>query len=195
VTVNLQVPKRHIPLVGILGIIVIVAAGGGIYYYQFVVSHTAATYVPSHRLVFINATIVEVSPNGHGFEITNTAFLNQSNLPSFSSSSGPNMTGLQHTDYQGNSDNSTISIHPGDTVTFYIFSKSVSDPRQAMGIAGHGFSISSPSGSVLVPSTTLTFGQWFTITVTFPDSGTYTYQCTIFCSNGHPMMRGNIQSG
>ncbi len=191
----MQVPKKHFPVVGILGLVVIAAAGGGIYYYQFVISHTTITYTPSHRLVFINATIVEDSPNGHGFEITNTAFLNQSTLPNFSGGNGANMTGVTYTDYKGESDNSTIDAHPGDTITFYIYSKSVSDPRQATGIAGHGFQITSPSGSLLVAPTTLTFGQWSTFTITVTDLGTYVYRCTIFCSNGHPNMFGNIVVG
>jgi plastocyanin len=193
----LQIPKRRIPIVGIMGIIVIAAAGGGIYYYQFVVSHVVPTFAPSHRLVFINATIVEDSLNGHGYEITNTAFLNQSAPPSFSASLGANLTGVKYTDYKGESDNSTIDAHPGDTITFYIYSTSESaDPRQATGILGHGFEIYSlSSGSVLVPPTTLTFGQWSTFTVTFTDAGAYIYKCTIFCSNGHPMMQGTINVG
>jgi plastocyanin len=190
-----QVPKKHLPIVGILGLIVIIAAGGGIYYYQFIVSHTKLQFVPSHRLVFINATIVEDSTNGHGFQITNTAYLNQSTLPGFSATNGANMTGVQFSDYKGESDNSTIDAHPGDMITFYIYSKSAPSPPQAAGILGHGFEISSPSGSVLVPSTTLTFGQWFTVTITVSDSGVYLYQCTIFCSNGHPQMHGNIMVG
>ena len=191
----MQVAKRHLPIVGLLGLVVIVAAAGGVYYYQFVVSHSPVNYVPSHRLVFMNATIVETSLNGHGFEITSTAFLNQSTLPSFSSAKGANMTDVNYAEYKGESDNSTITAHPGDTITFYIYSKSVSDSRQILGIAGHGFEVDSSSGSVLVPRTTLTFGQWFTFTVKFSDAGTYVYYCTLFCSSGHPMMRGSIVVG
>ena len=76
----MQVPKKHLPIVGILGLIAVAAAGGGVYYYQFILSHAPATFTPSHRLVIINATVVEntaVAPNGHGFEIKKTAFLNQ----------------------------------------------------------------------------------------------------------------------
>ncbi len=190
----MQVAKRHLPIVGLLGLVVIVAAAGGVYYYQFVISHTPVNYVPSHRLIFVNATILEVSPNGHGFEITNTAFLNQSLLPGFSSTNGANMTDVKFAEYKGESDNSTIAAHPGDTITFYVYSKSVSDPRQ-YSVPGHGFEIDSSSGSVVVPRTTLTFGQWFTFTVKFSDAGTYVYYCTISCSDLHPMMRGNIVVG
>jgi heme/copper-type cytochrome/quinol oxidase subunit 2 len=188
---DLQIPKRHFPVVGLLGLVVIAAAGGGIYYYQFIVSHSIATYTPSHRLVFMNATIVEVSPNGHGFEITNTAFLNQTNLPGFTAANGVNMTGVKYTDYKGESDNSTIDAHPGDTITFYIYSQSVSDPSQLESV-GHGFQITSPTNQLLVAPTTLNFGQWYTFTATFSSAGTYVYRCTYFCSNGHPNMFGNI---
>ena len=191
----MQAPSRHLPLVGLLGLMVIVAAGGGIYYYQFVVSHAGLTSVPSHRLVFINATIVEASKNGHGFEITNTAYLNQSGLPGFDPSTGVNMTGLKFTNYAGDSDNSTIRAHPGDTITFYIYSKSEPAPPQVVGIQGHGFEIDSPSGSAVVGSTVLRFGEWVAITATFSTSGTYLYYCTITCSNGHTFMRGNIVVG
>jgi len=189
-----QVPKKHLPIVGILGLVAIAAAGGGVYYYQFIMQHTLVTYVPSHRLVFMNATIVEDTANGHGFVISRTAFLNQSALPSFTSSSGAVLTGINYTDYKGESDNSTIDAHPGDAITFYIYSRSVSDPRQQTNV-GHGFQITSPSGSLLVPPTTLTFGQWFTFTVTVSDSGIYVYRCTIFCSSGHGNMFGNIVVG
>src|SRR5207249_354786 len=126
----MQVAKRHLPIVGLLGLVVIVAAAGGVYYYQFVVSHTPVNYLPSHRLVFMNATIVETSLNGHGFEITSTAFLNQSTIPSFSSAKGANMTDDKFADYKSESDNSTINANPEDTITFYHYSKSESDSRQ-----------------------------------------------------------------
>lgn len=190
---TMQVPKRHLPIVGLLGLVVVAAAGGGIYYYQFVISHVAPTYVASHRMVFINATIVDVSPNNHGFEILNLAYLNQSNLPGFNSTYGPNLSGVKYSNYKGESDNSTIDAHPGDTVTFYIYSKSVSaSSGQISGIMGHGFEVDSPSGSVAIPNTVLTFGQWFEFTYKFSDSGVYKYYCTIFCSNLHPKMTGNI---
>jgi plastocyanin len=192
----MQVSRRHLPIVGLLGLAVVVAAGGGVYYYQFVVSHVAPSYVASHRMIFINATIVEASSNGHGFEIFNLAYLNQSSLPTFSAGQGANLTGVKYSNYKGESDNSTIDAHPGDTITFYIYSKSEpASSGQISGIAGHGFEVDSASGSVVIPNTTLTFGQWFEFTYTFSQSGTYIYRCTIFCSNMHPKMFGNISVG
>ena len=196
----MQVPKKHFPIVGILGLIAVAAAGGGIYYYQFILSHASPNFTPSHRLIFINATVVEnsvVAPNGHGFEIKNTAFLNQSTLPSFDVNAGPNMTGIKITKYQGDSDNSTIRANPGDTITFYIYSVSAPSPPQLMGIQGHGFAISPTPDNVIggpIPGT-LDFGHWYSVTATFTNGGTYIYSCTIFCSNGHPSMHGNIVVG
>ena len=192
----MQVSKRHLPIVGLLGLVVVAASGGGVYYYQFVISHVAPTYVASHRLVFINATIVEASPNNHGFDIFNLAYLNQTGLPTFSASQGANMTGVKYSNYKGEPDNSTIVAHPGDTITFYIYSKSEpASSGQISGIAGHGFEVDSPSGSVVIPNTTLTFGQWFAFTYKFSESGTYIYRCTIFCSTLHPNMLGHVNVG
>ena len=108
--------KKHFPIVGLLGLVVVAAAGGGIYYYQFVLSHTPVTFTPSHRIVFMTAIIQEQG----GFHITNTAFLNQTNLPGFDPSKGYNLTGVDYHKYQGESDNKTIDAHVGDTITFYI---------------------------------------------------------------------------
>ena len=188
----MQVPKRHLPIVGLLGLVFVAAAGGGIYYYQFVISHVAPTYVASHRMVFINATIVDVSPNNHGFEIFNLAYLNQSGLPGFNSTYGPNLSGVKFSDYKGENDNSTIDAHPGDTITFYIYSKSVPASSGQFAVMGHGFEVDSSSGSVVIPNTTLTFGQWFQFTYTFTGSGAYEYYCTIPCSSLHPKMTGYI---
>ncbi|HVH16080.1 MAG TPA: hypothetical protein VNA15_10245 [Candidatus Angelobacter sp.] len=196
----MQAPKKHLPIVGILGLIAVAAAGGGVYYYQFILSHASPALTPSHRLVIINATVVEnsaVAPNGHGFEIKNTAYLNQSTLPSFDVNSGPNMTGVKFTNYQGNSDNSTINANPGDTITFYIYAVSASQPPQVAGILGHGFSISPTPDKVIggpIPGV-INFGHWYSVTATFTNAGTYLYSCTIFCSNGHPNMHGNIVVG
>src|SRR5207247_9141034 len=106
----MQVPKKHFPIVGLIGLVVVAAASGGVYYYQFVLSHATVTYLPSHRLVFMTAIVQEEG----GFHITNTAFLNQSNLPKFNSTSGASMTGVNYTNYRGESDNITIEAHVGD---------------------------------------------------------------------------------
>jgi hypothetical protein len=73
----MQVPKKHFPIVGLLGLLAVAAAGGGVYYYQFVLSHATVTYPPSHRLVFMTAIVQEEG----GFHIFNTAFLNRRELP------------------------------------------------------------------------------------------------------------------
>ena len=197
---QLQVPKRHLPVVGILGLVVIAAAGGGIYYYQFIIPHETVAHVPVHRLVWMNAIVVEDSTNGHGFEISRLAYLNQSALPKFSASSGANMTNVPHLNYTGSSDNRTIDAFAGDTITFYIYGISAPSPPQTTTI-GHGFLITGP-GNVQVTdgsmcadptcSTPIAFGQWFTVTVKLTAAGTYIYFCTIPCSNGHGDMTGSI---
>jgi len=200
-----QVPRRHIPLVGILGILVIIAAGGGIYYYQFVIPHETSTYVPVHRLVFMTAAIVEGSSNGHGFAVYGVSYLNQSTVPGFNESYGPNLTGVKYTNYTFSS-STEIDARVGDKITFFI--RGINDtstmcgpnPCQEKGIPGHGFAISGP-GSVAVdsgslpcsqPSCSIPLGGWYTVTVTFQTAGTYTYFCTIVCSPLHGNMDGNI---
>jgi plastocyanin len=191
----MQIPKKHLPIVGLLGLVFVAAAGGGIYYYQFVVSHAAPTLSGVHRLVFMNATIVEASPNNKGFWITETAFLNQSTVPSVDPIKGLNLTGVAHTDYKGNSDNSTVNANAGDTITFIIFSKSEPSP-QYQGIPGHGFDITPTPDNVVgqLPGT-LFFGKFYTVTFTLFTKGTYTYSCNIFCSPQHLSMKGNIVVG
>ena len=191
----MQAPKRHLPIVGLLGLVIVAAAGGGIYYFQFVISHNTPTLTGVHRLVFMNATIVEDSPNGHGFWITETAFLNQSTVPVPDPVTGVNMSQVDHTDYKGNADNSTIEANAGDTITVYIYSKSEPSP-QYTGIPGHGFDISpTPSNVIGTLPGTLSFGKWFAVTFTVFTKGTYVYSCSIYCSPLHPSMRGNIQVG
>jgi len=108
----MQAPKKHLPAVGILGLVIIAAAGGGIYYYQFLMPHVSGP-PPAHRLIFMTAAIEEQG----GYHINNTAFLNQTNLPSFDPSMGYNLTGVNYHNYQGESDNKTIAAHVGDTIT------------------------------------------------------------------------------
>ena len=192
----MQAQKKHLPIVGLLGLVLVAASGGGIYYYQFILPHQVSSIAPAHRLVFMNATVVEntaVAPNMHGFEITNTAFLNQSTPPRFDPNLGANMTGVKYTNYQGNSDNSTIVANAGDTITFYIYAVSAPSPPQLSGIPGHGFSISPAPDNIIgqLPGI-INLGHWYTLTATFSTSGTYAYSCNIFCSNLHPNMRGNI---
>jgi len=193
----MQAPKKHLPAVGILGLVIIAAAGGGIYYYQFLMPHVSGP-PPAHRLIFMTAAIEEQG----GYHINNTAFLNQTNLPSFDPSMGYNLTGVNYHNYQGESDNKTIAAHVGDTITFYIYGKNATSPcntnpaNECWLSPAHGFTISGP-GSVNVKNGgslpgTIPLGKWFTVTVNFTVGGTYTYFCTIVCSPLHGQMLGHI---
>jgi len=199
----MQVPKKHFPIVGLLGLVVVAAAGGGVYYYQFVLSHATVTYTPANRLVFMTAIVQEEG----GFHITNTAFLNQTNLPAFNATTGANMTGVKSQKYQGESDNKTIDAHVGDTITFYVFGENTtsSDPNLHLS-KGHGFDIlgggsftvkSSPNSPGILGGTNpsnppIPFGKWYSVTITFNEAGSYTYQCSVNCSPLHFMMNGHI---
>ena len=188
----MQVPKRHLPVVGLLGLVVIAAAGGTVYYYQFLTPHQSSCGVPSHRLIFMTAEIQEVG----GFKVYNTAFLNQTTLPAFNAS-GPVLGGVNFKDYKPSSnDNKTINVNVGDEVTFYIKSVDTSDSRQVS--SSHGFQISGPatlavvSGSLPAAGATIPFGTWFSVTIRFDTAGAYIYFCTVICSAQHGSMNGNI---
>ncbi len=201
----MQVPtKKHFPVVGLLGLVVVAAAGGGVYYYQFVLSHATVTFTPSHRLVFMTAIVQEEG----GFHITNTAFLNQTNLPAFNATAGAgNMTGVKYQKYQGRSDNKTIDAHVGDTITFYVYGENATSSDPALHVSkGHGFDIIG-SGSFTVNTSAnspgilgetnpanppIPFGKWYSVTVTFNSAGSYTYLCSIVCSPLHGSMNGQI---
>ncbi|TMI57504.1 hypothetical protein E6H18_04735 [Candidatus Bathyarchaeota archaeon] len=196
----MQVPKKHFPIVGLLGLVVVAAAGGGVYYYQFILSHTTVTYTPSHRLVFMTAIVYEEG----GFHIYDTAFLNQSNLPKFNVTAGANMTGVTYQKYRGESDNKTIDAHVGDTVTFYILAKNATSTdsnlhltdAHSFDIAGTGsFTVDSSANSPgILPSGRIPFTTWYSVTVTFNSAGSYTYLCTFVtvCSPQHGFMTGQI---
>jgi FtsP/CotA-like multicopper oxidase with cupredoxin domain len=184
-----QVPKKHLPVVGLLGLVVIAAAGGGIYYYAYVSPPGTSCGVASHRLFFMTAVIFELG----GFQITNGAYLNQTTAPTFNATTGPSLAGVKHQNYTAPSDHKTINAIVGDTITLYIYGVNASDPRQFSGIPGHGFTIS-PSVNVqsgTMPGT-IPLGKWYTVTFTVTQSGTYSYFCTIPCSNGHGQMTGNM---
>ena len=188
----MQVPKKHIPIVGLLGLVVVAAAGGGIYYYQFVLPHTTLTFAPSHRLIFMTAIVQEEG----GFHITNTAYLNQTGLPGFDTSNGYNLTGVKYQNYSTQSDNRTIQAHIGDTVTFYVKAENAtsSDPSLHASLA-HGFTIQGPGTFTVdngVMPATIPFGKWFTVTVTFTSGGSFTYFCTVPCSPLRGNMNGQI---
>ncbi len=185
----MQVPKRHLPVVGLLGLVVIAAAGGGIYYYAYVSPPSTSCGTASHRLFFMTAVIFELG----GFQITNGAYLNQTVAPAFNATNGPSLVGVKHQNYTTPSDRKTINAMVGDTITLYIYAVNSTDPRQYSGIPGHGFTIS-PSVNVqsgTMPGT-LPLGKWYTVTFTVTQAGTYSYFCTIPCSNGHGQMTGNM---
>jgi plastocyanin len=189
----MQAPKRHLPVVGIIGLIIVAASGGGIYYYQFLLPHNTTVAPVSHRMIFMTAVVQEEG----GFHVTNTAFLNQTTLPMFKDSTGYNLTGVKFQDYkQGSSDNKTINASVGDTLTFYIKGINASSTNSQLHVSNaHGFQISGP-GSVSVSNGalpgTIPFGKWYTVTVTFTVAGTYLYFCNIVCSPEHGIMNGNI---
>ncbi len=191
----MQVPKKHLPVVGIIGLVIVAASGGGIYYYQFVFPHNTTVVPVSHRMIFMTAVIQEAG----GYHITNTRFLNQTSLPTFTDSGGANLTGVKLQDYkQASSDNKTINANAGDTVTFYILGVNATGGfygKQYPGVSAHGFQISGP-GSVSASSGvlpgTIPFGKWYTVTVTLTMAGTYLYFCSIPCSDQHGFMNGNI---
>ncbi len=189
----MQVPKRHFPAVGLLGLVFVAAAGGGIYYYQFVLPHPTSCGVPVHRLIFLTAVIQEIG----GFTVKNAAYLNQSALPTFNSTFGPDLSGVQFKDYRlADTKNKTINAKAGDTITLYINPINSTDPRQYTGIPGHGFNISPLPDNIQgqIPPT-LHFGNQYTVTFTVSNQGTYTYICTIPCSNLHSSMYGTVVVG
>ncbi len=189
----MQIPKRHIPIVGIIGLIVMAASGSGIYYYQFVLPHNTIVAAASHRLVFMSAVVQEEG----GYHITNTAFLNQTSLPAFNDANGANLTGVKFRDYkQTSSDNKTINASVGDVITFYILGVNASSPALDRHYSNaHGFQITGPTAvsvsNGVLPGT-IPFGKWYTVTVTFTAPGNYLYFCSIFCSTLHGQMNGNI---
>jgi FtsP/CotA-like multicopper oxidase with cupredoxin domain len=182
-----QVPKKHLPVVGLLGLVVIAAAGGGIYYYAYLHPPSTTCGTPSHRLVFMTAVIFELG----GFQITNGAYLNQTTAPTFNATAGPSLVGVKHQNYTAGGQ--TINAIVGDTITLYIYGVDSPDPRQFSGIAGHGFTISPivdvKSGTM--PGT-IPLGKWYTVTFTVTTAGTYAYFCTIPCSKGHGSMIGSM---
>jgi len=176
----MQVPKRHLPIVGLLGLVVIAAAGGGIYYLAYLHPPSSSCGVPSHRLIFMTAVIFEQG----GFQINKGAFLNGT-APPFNATAGPSLAGVKYHNYTASG--STINAIVGDTVTLYIYGINSTDSAQFGGIVGHGFSM-----APYVSSATIPLGKWYTVTFTVTQAGTFPYFCTIPCSNKHFLMTGNM---
>ncbi|OLD04622.1 MAG: hypothetical protein AUJ07_03725 [Crenarchaeota archaeon 13_1_40CM_3_53_5] len=195
----MQVPKRHLPVVGVLGLLVVAAAGGSIAYYQYVhPPQTACGTHPVHRLIFMNAIIEERG----GFSIFNAAILNQTSLPAFSNTTGANLTGLHFANYK-TADNITLSASVDDTVTVYVKAISTNEtgptPTQLSSATGHGFDIGGGLNMQVVNGTLPTFnipwGTWYTVTFHVTQQGTGDYHCTQTCSARHPQMRGGFSVG
>lgn len=179
-------PKRHLPIVGLLGLLVVAGAGGTLAYYQYVVPHQPSCAAPVHRLIFMNAVIQELG----GFTINSAAIVNGTALPKYDSTTSRwNFTGVQYQNYTA--DPKTISANVGDTLTLYIVAKNVSDTRQYKGIPGHGFTFNPvPSNSNVTLPATLAFNKLFT--ATFVVNQPMSYACTIACSDKHSEMNGSI---
>lgn len=177
----MQVPKRHLPIVGLLGLVVMAAAGGGVYYYAYLHPPSTSCGVLSHRLFFMTATIFEAG----GFQIINGAYLNQTDAPVFSSTAGPSLVGVKHQNYTATG--ITLNAIVGDVVTLYIYGVNSTNPNQINGLQAHGFTMSPYVASGVIP-----LGKWFSITFTVTQAGTFPYFCTITCSPKHYLMGGNM---
>ncbi len=179
-------PKKHLPIVGLLGLLVVAGAGGTLAYYQYIVPHQPSCAPPVHRLIFMSAVIQELG----GFTINSAATVNGTALPTYNAATSRwNFTGVVYQNYTA--DPKTISANVGDTLTLYIIAKNVSDARQYKGIPGHGFGLTPvPSNSNVTFPATLAFNKLFaaTFVVTHPMS----YACTIACSDKHSEMNGSI---
>ncbi len=194
----MQIPKKHLPAVGLLGLLVIGAAAGSIIYFQYVAPPpTRCGLNPVHRLIFMTAIIKERG----GFTVFNAAILNQSTAPFFSNTTGANLAGVTYRNYK-TSDNSTISGNVGDTVTLYIKAINTNDtgppPKQTPQATGHGFTIDTTVNvvnSTLPNDTYILWGTWYTVTFQVPKVVTSTYHCTQFCSQQHPSMNGGFVAG
>ncbi len=198
----MQVSRKHIPVVGLLSLVLIGVAAGSVYYYQFVAPPTKACGTnPVLRMIFMTAIIQERG----GFKITNTALLNQTVRPQFDPTLGANLTGVQYQNYQGASDNKTIEANIGDTVTLYIKSISTNETApeppphiQYSTAAGHGIDIAGTPYEViegLLPQNNLAWGTWYTVTFRVTSQGAFLYFCTQSCSDRHGQMNGSFVAG
>ncbi len=192
----MQLSKRHLPVVGLLGLIVIAATGGTIYYYQFLTPHPVSHAAPVHRLIFMTAIVFEEG----GFTITNTAYLNQTAPPplsAFSSSGGYNLTGVvKYQNYTSSpNDNKNIHANNGDTLTFYIYGENATHTSPLYS-DHHSFSLDIMPAPVTVIDGqlggNLSFKSWYTVTFKINSSGLYEFRCLVPCSMGHSQMYGNI---
>ena len=188
----MQIPKRHLPVVGLLGLIVIAATGGTIYYYQFLTPHIVSHVEPVHRLIFMTAIVHEEG----GFTITNTAYLNQTALPVYSPSNGYNLTGVKYQNYKSSpNDNKTVYANSGDTLTFYVYGENATRTAPILS-DHHSFVLDVMPTPVTVLDGQLggniSFKSWYSVTFRINGSGVYEFRCLVPCSGEHSLMYGNI---
>ena len=189
----MQVPKKHFPTVGLIGLVLVAAAGGSIYYYQFVVSHQAVVCgVPTHRIILLDAIIHELG----GFTIKDAAYLNQTALPSYTNQTGPMLNStVKYTNYQVASGNNTIEANPGDNITIYYRSIDASSnpAQQVANGGGHGFFL----GDLNIQQDVIHWGtgpegNWWSVTFTATATGNHQFRCNNFCSAEHGQMTGSL---
>lgn len=187
----MQIPRKHFPAVGVLSLVLVGAAAGAVYYYQFVVPHNRSC-VPAHRLIFLDAIIQELG----GFTIKNAAYLNQTDLPSYSNQTGPILNNtVAYANYRTSS-NKTIEANLGDTITIYYYSKDASpDPDQEVfNGGGHGFFLANPFNirEDVIPWGSGPSGNWWAVTFTVGETGSFTFRCNNQCSPQHGNMTGSL---
>lgn len=197
-------PKKHIPAVGIIGLVLIAAALGSVYYTQYLVSHsTACLVVPEHRLYVMEAIIHERG----GFHALGIYKLNATNSPSppFDNVTGPKIASPNATQLAPLQDPSEILGNVGDIITIYFKAVSTNEsagppkPTQDPSARGHGFDIDSRSFITItkgnVPNDNIAFGSWYMVEFQILGIGTTKYRCTQQCSAEHPSMNGNLRAG
>ncbi len=181
------IPKKSLPVVGLISLVLIGVAAGSVYYYQFVVPHVRTCGVSANRLIFLDAIIQERG----GFTIRNAAYLNGTS-PSYSNQTGPLLNStVAYTNYRVNS-NKTIEANLGDNVTIYYHSIDSQDPLQVSD--GHGFNLPDPYSilQVRIPWVSGSQGTWWMVSFTLDQAGSFTFQCANFCSPEHGNMAASL---
>jgi len=199
------VKKRHIPAVGIIGLVLIIVATGGIFHTQFLhPPNTTCTVAPIHRVYVMSAIIQDLQ----GYQvlaiyqtnITGTIPTNSSGVPS--TFNNGNFTNLP-----ARTDSKEVYGNPGDLITIFIRSTNSTDSRQYTGIPGHGFdftdnsfmrnlNVTGGSGTASQPTpTVLAFGKWVTMTFQIAAQGSGGFFCTVSCSDQHQNMKGTLRAG
>ncbi|HZD12709.1 MAG TPA: hypothetical protein VE177_04230, partial [Candidatus Binatus sp.] len=194
--------KRHLPAVGIIGLVLIATAVVAVGYTQFLhPPPTLCTTVPEHRLYVMEAIIKERG----GFMVQGIYKLNSTAIP-FSNATGPKIASPNATQIPALPDSSQIYGSVGDTVTLYIHPVSTNETgpsppaQQQQNLLGHGFDFDSLgfisiTNSTVPASHIIAFGAWYTLSFHVNGEGTTKYRCTQTCSQLHPQMNGNLQAG